>query len=139
MRRLLLLLAILLLAACGPRVAEDAPRRVFFITVDTLRADHMSLYGYPRKTSPELARLAAGGVVIDRAITQWPNTGASFSSMVTGHYPQTTGLTHRAAIRIPEEYLTLPELFQESGYTTLGVVSNAVLAAKFGWNDGFDE
>lgn len=137
--RSLILLSLLLLAACGPRVAEDAPRRVFFITVDTLRADHMSLYGYPRPTSPELGRLAAGGVTFDRAIAQWPKTGASFASMFTGQYPQTTGLTHRAAIRVPEEYLTLPELFQESGYTTLGVVSNAVLAAQFGWNDGFDE
>ncbi|HVG08555.1 MAG TPA: sulfatase [Thermoanaerobaculia bacterium] len=139
MRLLSFLLSILFLAGCGPRVAEDAPRRVFFITVDTLRADHMSLYGYPRQTSPELARLAAGGVTFDRTITQWPKTGASFASMFTGQYPQTTGLTHRAAMRVPEEYLTLPELFQESGYTTLGVVSNAVLAAKFGWNDGFDE
>ena len=40
-----LLLSTILLAGCGPRLAEDAPRRVFFITVDTLRADHMSLYG----------------------------------------------------------------------------------------------
>ena len=139
MRPLSLLLSILILAGCGPHLAEDAPRRVFFITVDTLRADHMSLYGYPRQTSPDLARLAAGGVTFDRAIAQWPKTGASFASMFTGQYPQTTGLTHRAAIRVPEEYLTLPELFQESGYTTLGVVSNAVLAAKFDWNDGFDE
>ncbi|MFP5284143.1 MAG: sulfatase [Thermoanaerobaculia bacterium] len=139
MRQFGFLLSLLLLAACGPRVAEDAPRRVFFITVDTLRADHMSLYGYPRQTSPDLGRFAASGVIFDRAIAQWPKTGASFASMFTGQYPQTTGLTHRAAIRVPEEYLTLPELFQENGYTTLGVVSNAVLAAKFGWNDGFDE
>ena len=139
MRQSGLLLSLLLLAACGPRLAEDAPRRVFFITVDTLRADHMSLYGYPRQTSPELGRLAADGVTFDRAIAQWPKTGASFASMFTGQYPQTTGLTHRAAIRVPEEYLTLPELFQENGYTTLGVVSNAVLAAELGWNDGFDE
>jgi arylsulfatase A-like enzyme len=138
-RKLLLLLSAILLAACGPRVADDAPRRVFFITVDTLRADHMSLYGYPRQTSPELARLAAGGVVFDGAIAQWPKTGTSFASMFTGQYPQTTGLTRRAAMRVPEEYLTLPEFFQEHGYTTLGVISNAVLAAKFGWNDGFDE
>ena len=138
MRRLIFL-SILLLAGCGPRVADDAPRRIFFITVDTLRADHMSLYGYPRQTSPELERLAATGVTFDGAIAQWPKTGASFASMFTGQYPQTTGLTHRAAMRVPEEYLTLPELFQESGYTTLGVVSNAVLASKFGWNDGFDE
>src|SRR5918993_358096 len=109
--RPLILLSILFLAGCGPRGAEAAPRRVFFITVDTLRADHMSLYGYPRQTSPELARIAATGVTFDQAIAQWPKTGASFASMFTGQYPQTTGLTHRAAMRVPEEYLTLPELF----------------------------
>lgn len=137
----LFLLLIAVLAGChrGPKLAEDAPRHVFLITVDTLRADHMSLYGYARRTSPRLAGLAAGGVLFERAIAQWPKTGVSFASMFTGQYPQTTGLTHKAALRIPEEYLTLPELFQESGYTTLAVNSNAVLAAQFGWNDGFDE
>ncbi|HYN20935.1 MAG TPA: sulfatase [Thermoanaerobaculia bacterium] len=133
--------SIVVLAGCnrGPKLAEDAPRHVFLITVDTLRADHMSLYGYPRQTSPRLSELASGGVAFEQAIAQWPKTGASFASMFTGQYPQTTGLTHKAAVRIPEEYLTLPELFQESGYTTLAVNSNAVLAAQFGWNDGFDE
>jgi len=42
-------------------------------------------------------------------------------------------------MRVPRGVPDPAELFQESGYTTLGVVSNAVLAAQFGWNDGFDE
>jgi arylsulfatase A-like enzyme len=107
--------------------------------VDTLRADHMSLYGYGRATSPNLARTAATGVTFDHAVTQWPKTGSSFAAMFTGMYPHTTGITHKAAVRVPDQYLTLPQLFKESGYTTVGVVSNAVLAAKFGWNRGFDE
>ncbi|HKI02090.1 MAG TPA: sulfatase [Thermoanaerobaculia bacterium] len=115
------------------------PRRVFLITVDTLRADHMSLYGSPRATSPNLEKMAATGVAFDRAICQWPKTGSSFAAMFTGLYPHTTGLTHKAALRIPAEYLTLPEFFQENGFKTFGVVSNAVLAAQFGWNTGFDE
>jgi arylsulfatase A-like enzyme len=138
----LLLFASLLGCQGGPGeepAASASPRRVFLITVDTLRADHMSLYGYPRETSPRLAQLAAGGVTFDRAIAQWPKTGSSFASIFTGLYPHTTGLTHKAALRIPEEYTTLPELFQESGFTTLAVQSNAVLASRFGWNDGFDE
>jgi arylsulfatase A-like enzyme len=140
--------ALLVLAGCpggeekvssGDASGLRPPRRVFLITVDTLRADHMSLYGYPRATSPSLDRLAATGVTFDRAICQWPKTGSSFASMFTGLYPHTTGLTHKAALRIPDSYFTLPELFQESGYETFAVISNAVLAAKFGWNTGFDD
>ncbi|HYG61219.1 MAG TPA: sulfatase, partial [Thermoanaerobaculia bacterium] len=126
-------------AASRPTQADNAPRHVFFITVDTLRADHMSAYGYGRETSPRLDRLGASGVVFDQAIAQWPKTGSSFAAVFTGRYPQTTGLTHKAALRIPAEYLTLPELFKENGFTTLAVNSNAVLALDFGWNTGFDE
>ncbi len=126
-------------AAASPPPGFRAPRRVFFISVDTLRADHMSLYGYPRATTPNLQKLAATGVTFDRAITQWPKTGSSFAAMFTGLYPHTTGLTHKAALRIPAPYLTLPELFKEQGYQTFGVVSNAVLGANLGWNTGFDE
>ncbi len=59
------LTAILLLglAACNRQPSEpEPPRRVFRITVDTLRADHMGIYGYPRQTSPALDRLAEQGV-----------------------------------------------------------------------------
>lgn len=143
------LVLFVLAAGCRGKEEESAakpvapglhpPRRVFLITVDTLRADHMSLYGYPRATTPNLERLAATGVTFDRAICQWPKTGSSFASMFTGLYPHTTGLTHKAALRIPDQYLTLPEFFKENGYETLGVISNAVLAARLGWNTGFDE
>ncbi|MFL6193919.1 MAG: sulfatase [Thermoanaerobaculia bacterium] len=123
----------------NPAPGLHPPRRVFFITVDTLRAGHMGMYGYPRDTTPNLAKLAATGVTFDRAICQWPKTGSSFAAMFTGLYPHTTGLTHKAALRIPDPYLTLPEFFKENGYSTFGVVSNAVLAARFGWNTGFDD
>jgi arylsulfatase A-like enzyme len=134
---LAVLLAVAAVAGCGgePR----APRHVLLITVDTLRADHLSLYGYPRETSPTLSALAAESVVFERAIAQWPKTGPSFASMFTGQYPQTTGLTHRADVRVPDAYLTLPELMAEAGFTTVAVVSNGVLAKRLGWHQGFDE
>ena len=115
------------------------PKRVILITVDTLRADHMGVYGYPRQTSPKLDSLAEQGVTFTNAIAQWPKTGPSLASIFTGRYPKTTGLTHRAAQKIPAEYQTLPELFQSAGYRSLGVVSNAVLSAELGWDRGFDE
>lgn len=133
------LLLALALGACAGEERPAPPRHVLLITVDTLRADHTSLHGYGRDTSPRIAELARGGVRFDQAIAQWPKTGASFASIFTGRYPQSTGLIQRAALRVPESYLTLPELFQEAGFTTLAVVSNAVIGARFGWDDGFDE
>ncbi len=129
-----LLLLPLPIACAGERAAEP-PRRVFLVTFDTLRADHLGAYGYRRATSPRFDALAEGGVLFERAIAQWPKTGASFASMFTGRYPQTTGLLQRAALRVPAEYLTLPELFQEAGYTTVAVVSNPVLGAELGWDE----
>lgn len=138
--RLLTIFVIASLAACsGPSSEPEAPKRVILITVDTLRADHMGVYGYPRQTSPALDELARQGVTFTSAVAQWPKTGPSLASIFTGRYPKTTGLTHRAAQQIPDEYKTLPELFQSAGYRTLGVVSNAVLSAELGWNRGFDE
>ena len=61
---------LLVMAACGGRedgVTLRPPRHVFLITVDTLRADHMSLYGYVRQTSPRLARLADSDSLSTRA------------------------------------------------------------------------
>ncbi len=129
------------LAGCRPDAAADAraPRRIFLVTVDTLRADHTSLYGYGRETTPRLDALAPSGVLFADAVAQWPKTGASFASMFTGRYPQTTGMMQKAALRIPETYLTLPEMLHEAGYSTAAVVSNAVLGAKLGWDSGFDE
>ena len=136
--RPLLLLAGALLAACAPE-APPEPRHVILITVDTLRADHLSVYGYPRATSDALAELATEAVVFERAIAQWPKTGPSFASLFTGLYPQTTGLTHRADIELPGEYLTLAELLSAGGFTTAAVVANGVLRREMGWNQGFDE
>ncbi len=133
----LLGLGLLLWLAC---TADEAPpRHVVLITVDTLRADHLGCYGYGRDTSPVLDALAAESTLFERAFAQWPKTGPSFASLFIGQYPHTTGLTHKAAQRVPESYLTLPELFQHAGFTTLGVTSNGVLAKHLGWQSGFDE
>jgi arylsulfatase A-like enzyme len=131
------LLAALLLAGCA--VDGPEPRHVLLITVDTLRADHMSLYGYPRATSEYLEKLGAAGVVFERAIAQWPQTGSSFASLFTGRYPQTTGLTQGAAVELPGDHLTLAELLSDRGFATGAVVSNAVLRRELGWDQGFDE
>jgi arylsulfatase A-like enzyme len=138
----LLLVAAALLGACT-RAAQPPPagppRHLILISVDTLRGDHTSLLGYPRETTPVLDRWADSGVVFERAIAQWPKTGTSFASLFSGRYPQSTGLTHKAALRVPATLEFLPAVLQESGFRTVGVVSNAVLSKELGWDRGFDE
>ncbi|HUP21770.1 MAG TPA: sulfatase [Thermoanaerobaculia bacterium] len=119
--------------------ASEIPRHLFLITVDTLRADHTSLHGYPRATTPRLDAVAAGGMVFERAIAQWPKTGASFASLFSGRYPQSTGLTHKAALSVPESIVILPEVLRERGFTTVAVISNPVLSRQLGWDRGYDE
>ena len=142
----LLSLALVSVAALGlgcrsepvPEPGPEPPRRVFLITVDTLRADHLGWHGYPRDTSPRLDEWVERGVVFERAIVQWPKTGPSFASMFTSLYPHTTGLIHEAVQTIPESYVALPGWFQERGYRTAAVISNPVLSRELGWGRGFD-
>ena len=134
------LVVLLLTVGCGgQQPAFPPPRVILFITFDTVRADHLGMYGYPRETSPNLDLLAEDGVIFERAIAQWPKTTPSFASMFVGQYPQTSGMTHRAAKRLEARYRTLAEMVQEAGYTTVAVVSNPVLSAQLGWDQGFDE
>jgi arylsulfatase A-like enzyme len=143
-----LLVFLLVVSACAPQdepnpssSAPDkapAPRHLILISVDTLRADHMSLYGYQRATTPALDRRSEAGTVFERAIAHWPKTGASFASMFLGSYPQTTGLTHKAALRLPESARTLPALLSQQGFRSFAVVSNPVLSPDLGWDRGFE-
>ena len=138
LRALTLLSLSALTLACATEPTPEPPRRVFLITVDTLRADHLGWHGYPRDTSPRLDEWVERGVVFDRAIVQWPKTGPSFASMFTSLYPHTTGLTNRAAQTIPDSFLLLPRWFQGLGYKTVAVISNPVLNKELGWDRGFD-
>jgi len=131
-----LALGCLALAACAQK--PRPVRNVLLVTVDTLRADRLGCYGHARDTSPALDRLAKGGVRFERAIAQWPKTGPSFGSMFSGRYAQSTGMTHKAALRLHDEIETLAESLRVAGLATAAVVSNPVLPARLGWAQGFD-
>ncbi len=141
--RLLLGAALSILAGCegpSPDTAE-APRNaginVLLITVDTLRPDHLSAYGYPRKTSPFIDQLASKGVAFDLAFTYWPKTRGSFAAMFTSLYASQHGLTVRDR-DLPEFNETLAEVFQKAGYRTAAAVDNGNLDRKLGYAQGFD-
>ena len=119
---------------------------VILVVVDTLRADHLGLYGYDRPTSPTLDAWAAEGRVFEHAFAPAPWTLPSFASIYTGHWP----LIHQGGrtVRLdtgdpdtlaPVEYLpALAEILQTEGVQTMAVVNNAYLAPSFGMARGFD-
>jgi arylsulfatase A-like enzyme len=118
--------------------AVTAAPNVVFLSVDTLRADRLGCYGYPRPTSPNLDRFARDALVFDDCVCETPLTAPSFGSMLTSLYPRMTGLT-RNGLRMPGDAPTVAESFQAAGYQTFCVQSNWTLKGHLsGLDRGFD-
>lgn len=136
-----LLFSYVLVAAFGC-AHEEASRRsvsnILLVTMDTLRADHLSAWGYPRQTSPTIDALAAEGMRFDQAWAQWPKTGPSFASIFTSTYPKDNGIVRRIGTPLPGGFLMLAEALQRRGYATLAVVSNGAVGREFYFDQGFD-
>jgi arylsulfatase A-like enzyme len=97
-------------------------RNVLLIVWDTARSGNLSLYGYGRRTSPSLERLAARGVRFDQAFATAPWTLPSHSSLFTGRWPHELTADWRASL--DGTYLTLAEHLAANGYDTAGFVAN---------------
>ena len=122
------------LAALPPPPAE-APN-VVLITLDTVRAASLSLYGYDRQTSPNLARFAQDGVVFTRAFSTSPWTLPSHGAMFTGRQPHE--LTAAWKTPIDNTHPMLAEVLRKSGYLTAGFAGNIKYCpAEFGLARGF--
>ncbi len=130
-------LTVLSLNACSKSRLPEPPN-ILLITVDTLRADHLSSYGYPRATSPVIDALAAEGVRFENASVQWPKTGPSFASIFTATYPKDNGVVRRVGIPMPQGFRMLAEELQSLGYETHAVVSNGAVGSEFGFGQGFE-
>ena len=121
-----------------PTPANTATERppVILITIDTLRPDHMSVYGYSRKTTPRLDEWAGKAAVFEQAYTYWPKTRGSFVAMMTGRTAGESGYSPKH----PELHAfnpTLAETLQKSGYDTAAFVDNANVAGSLGFSRGF--
>jgi arylsulfatase A-like enzyme len=119
--------------------AEIAGPNVVLVVVDTLRADHLGCYGYPRPTSPFLDSLAAAGTRCADASAPAAWTKPSTGTILTGLYPSRHGaLYHGSLLHLPEGERTLAEAFRERGYVTAGFVSNPNIKRVFDFDRGFD-
>ena len=117
-----------------PPPAETAP--VVLITVDTLRADHLSPYG-ARIETPAAARLAADGVLFEQAVAPCPLTLPSHVTLLTGMEPYAHGVRDNAGFRLDPSIATLAEVLAGRGYATAAFVSSFVLARRSGTDRGF--
>ena len=124
---------------------------ILLISIDTLRADHLSCYGYERETSPHIDKVAARGILFKNTIAPSSWTAPSMVSLFTSTYPINHGVVQGLVFRekqkkskqysqsvFSNELATLPEILKKQGYTTFGVSSNHNLQAKLGFARGFD-
>ena len=108
---------------------------IILINVDTLRADHLPLYGYARETSPHLARLAQKGTVYENVYSQSSWTSPSVASLFTGRRVDQHRTTGSHPLRRRE--VTLAERLRGRGYRTAMVSANAIVSSLFAMDQGF--
>src|SRR2546427_3881307 len=118
--------------------APTASPNVVFITIDTLRADHLGCYGDKQIRTPNIDALAADGTRFERAYTAVPVTLPSHTVIFTGTYPTLSGVHDFAANKLSPTQATLASVLKDNGYTTGAVIGSAVLDSRFGLNHGFD-
>jgi arylsulfatase A-like enzyme len=159
-RRVLAVLVLIAMGAMGvalfrtettspPPQRPPAPTRpnILIFTVDTLRADHTSAYGYERETTPTLTSLAARGTRFTRAYSSSSWTVPAVASLLTGRIPSAHGVMHGLWLdhetvlgqeTLPPEIPTIASALHDAGYRTAAVVANVHLDAALGFSHGFD-
>jgi arylsulfatase A-like enzyme len=100
---------------------------VLLIVLDTVRADHLSLYGYNRATTPKLEQLAKRGIRFERVRSTAPWTLPSHASMFTGRWPHDLGVEWMTPLRA--KFPTLAEYLGSHGYATAGFAANTLFCS----------
>jgi len=118
-----------------PLAADEDSEYVFVFLVDTLRADHVGAYGYPRPTTPSIDRLAREGVVVERVTSQSSLTNTSVASLLTGLYPTSHLMVGK------KSWLWRKNLVAElrrGGYATGAISANPIITRAEHFDHGFD-
>ncbi len=118
------------LGACSKTdsAGAGAPRNVIVVLVDTLRADHLGIYGYSRPTSPNVDAFARESLLFQNARSQASCTFPSANSILTSRYPSAfLGQPSERALGIPADIPSIAEILSERGYRTAAVSSSPVV------------
>jgi len=145
----------------APGAGNDATPtqpNVVVIAIDTLRPDHLGLYGYPSETAPFLSALGKESTVFRNAVSSSSWTAPAIASLFTGLYPTEHGVVRgfwfdqdriraeqgRGAKKtiamnaLPKNVATLAEIFRAAGYRTFGLTANISIGPEIGFDRGFD-
>ncbi len=111
---------------------------LLLITIDTLRADRLGVYGDAKAQTPHLDTLARRGVRFESCYSHVPLTLPSHSTLFTGRYPFSHGVRNNGNYFLPQNEVTLAELMADRGFQTRADVASFVVSAKFGLGQGFE-
>lgn len=110
-------------------------KNIMIISLDEVRPDHLSCYGYKKISTPAIDQIADEGVRFTQCITSADFTPVAMGSVITGKYP------NRHGMRDPYSYITGPSIasvLKKYDYMTAGFVGNGLLSARHGFGEGFD-
>lgn len=142
-----LAVCICFLSSCTRSEFKTNKPNILVLLLDTLRADHMSGYGYERTTTPVLDTFARENLKAAKAMTAAPWTPASVATIFTGLYPASHGmmppndrdLAKQGLTRLSSNLETMAEILKNEGYKTAAVSPNPWIAKEFGYTQGFDQ
>jgi len=129
-------LPVLFFAVFVPLNLRGLPNVFLFVT-DATRADHLSLYGYERDTTPFLREMGRESVVFRNAMSQGSHTIVTTPCILASCYPSEHGMTNYHHV-LSERFALLPEYLLDHGYKTYGYTTNPHLGPYNGFAQGFD-
>jgi arylsulfatase A-like enzyme/Flp pilus assembly protein TadD len=130
----LCILAPVLLVQLVPVGAEN----ILLISVDTLRADRLSCYGYENNSTPNIDRWAREGVLFKNAYTECPLTLPAHATLLTGTHPFFHGVRDNVGYILGQVQESLAEELKKQGYQTSAVIGAYILSSEFGIAQGFE-
>ncbi len=131
------LVAAMICQGCGDAVERDWTN-VILISIDTLRADHLGVYGYHRDTSPAIDSFARDAVVFRDAIAQAPRTLPSHAAIFTSLLPSHNGALGNYGYKLSDDELTMAEILAGQGFTTVAFTDGGLMSATYGLAQGFE-
>jgi arylsulfatase A-like enzyme len=145
-----------IVVGCQGASQRYEPPNLVVVMIDTLRPDHLGLYGYERETAPFLSQLGRESAVFHHAFSSSSWTAPATASFFTGLYPNRHGVdlgfvanlrqqeedylgTGSIQLRrLPESISTLPQLLKRHGYATFGLATNVNIGPEIGFDRGMD-